>query len=147
MKIVLAGPYPAGTRGRYQKLLSGQEVVQVLTQEEYDAMTDAQCIIVRILKTPEAVIARNPELKAVIRWGAGYDSVDIEAAGRRGVFVAKPPGTNAYGVAELALGMLITLNRTVLGFWANVKAGNWDRGAYGSVSLSLNHKTVGFVGG
>ena len=147
MKVVLAGPYPAGTLERFQKLLPGHEVVQLLTQEEYDAMTDAQCIIVRILKTPEAVIARNPELKAVIRWGAGYDSVDIEAAGRRGVLVANTPGTNAYAVAELALGMMIALNRKVLGYWTNVKAGNWDRGAYGSVSLSLNHKTVGIVGG
>lgn len=147
MKVVLAGPYPAGALERFQKLLPGHEVVQLLTQEEYDAMTDAQCIIVRILKTPEAVIARNPELKAVIRWGAGYDSVDIEAAGRRGVLVANTPGTNAYAVAELALGMMIALNRKVLGYWTNVKAGNWDRGAYGSVSLSLNHKTVGIVGG
>ena len=48
-------------------------------------------------------------------------------------------------MAELALGMMITLNRKVLGYWNNVQQGNWDRGAF--ASLSLNHKTVGIVGG
>ena len=48
-------------------------------------------------------------------------------------------------MAELALGMMITLNRKVLGYWSNVQRGNWDRGAF--TSLSLNHKTVGIVGG
>ena len=101
--------------------------------------------MVRVLKTPESVLANKPSLKAVIRWGAGYDSVDIQAAGRRGIPVLNTPGVNAYTVAELALGMMITLNRKVLGYWSNVQRGNWDRGAF--TSLSLNHKTVGIVGG
>ena len=102
-------------------------------------------MVVRVLKTPESVLANKPSLKAVIRWGAGYDSVDIQAAGRRGIPVLNTPGVNAYTVAELALGMMITLNRKVLGYWSNVQRGNWDRGAF--TSLSLNHKTVGIVGG
>ena len=69
----------------------------------------------------------------------------MQAAGRRGIPVLNTPGVNAYTVAELALGMMITLNRKVLGYWSNVQRGNWDRGAF--TSLSLNHKTVGIVGG
>ena len=147
MKIALAGPYPQGTLERFQQLLPGHEVVPVLTQEEYDAPSDVQCIIVRVLKTPESVLENKPELKAVIRWGAGYDSVDIQAAGRRGILVMNTPGVNAYAVAELALGMMIMLNRKVLGYWHNARQGNWDRGAFAASSLSLNHKTVGIVGG
>ena len=145
MKIALAGPYPAGTLKQFQALLPDQEFFPVETQEAYETLTDVDCIIVRVLKTPEPVLDNKPNLKAVIRWGAGYDSVDIQAAGRRGIPVLNTPGVNAYAVAELALGMMITLNRKVLGYWNNVQQGNWDRGAF--ASLSLNHKTVGIVGG
>ena len=145
MKIALAGPYPAGTLEQFQALLPDQTFFSVESQEDYEALTDVDCIIVRVLKTPEAVLANKPNLKAVIRWGAGYDSVDVQAAGRRGIPVLNTPGVNAYAVAELALGMMITLNRKVLGYWNNVQQGNWDRGAF--ASLSLNHKTVGIVGG
>ena len=141
MKIALAGPYPAKTLERFQELLPAHEILPVATQEEYDALTDVECVIVRVLKTPEAVLANKPNLKAVIRWGAGYDSVDIQAAGKRGILVINTPGVNAYAVAELALGMMIVLNRKALGYWHNVQEGNWDRGAF--TSLSLNHKTVG----
>lgn len=145
MKIALAGPYPAGTLERFQALLPNHTIQPIATQEEYEALTDVECVIVRVLKTPEAVLANKPNLKAVIRWGAGYDSVDIQAAGRRGILVLNTPGVNAYAVAELAVGMMVILNRKVLGFWKNAQLGNWDRGAFSS--LSLNHKTVGIVGG
>ena len=115
MKIALAGPYPAGTLEQFQELLPDQTFFSVESQEDYEALTDVDCIIVRVLKTPEAVLANKPNLKAVIRWGAGYDSVDVQAAGRRGIPVLNTPGVNAYAVAELALGMMITLNRKVLG--------------------------------
>ena len=145
MKIALAGPYPQGTLERFTALLPGHTVLPVATQEEYQSLTDVDCIIVRVLKTPAEVLSNKPNLKAVIRWGAGYDSVDIQAAGRQGVMVINTPGVNAYAVAELALGMMIVLNRKVLGYWKNTQQGNWDRGAF--TSLSLNHKTVGIVGG
>ena len=145
MKIALAGPYPQGTLERFTALLPGHTVLPVATQEEYQSLTDVDCIIVRVLKTPAEVLSNKPNLKAVIRWGAGYDSVDIQAAGKQGVMVINTPGVNAYAVAELALGMMIVLNRKVLGYWKNTQQGNWDRGAF--TSLSLNHKTVGIVGG
>lgn len=145
MKIVLAGPYPEGTLEQFRTLLPEHEVVPVLDQAEYDAMTDAECIIVRILKTPAAVIRNNPRLRAVIRWGAGFDSVDIETAGAQGVPVANTPGVNAYAVAELAVGMMILLKRRIAEYRQSVRQGSWDRGEF--PSYSLNHKTVGVVGG
>ena len=81
MKIALAGPYPVGTLEQFQELLPAQEFFSVATQEEYEARADVDCVVVRVLKTPESVLANKPSLKAVIRWGAGYDSVDIQAAG------------------------------------------------------------------
>ena len=95
MKIILAGPYPAGTEEKFGQLLPGDEIVTVTDQAEYEAMTEGDVIVVRVLKTPASVLAPKKDLKAVIRWGAGYDSVDIEAAGKQGVFVANMPGVNA----------------------------------------------------
>lgn len=91
MKIALAGPYPVGTLEQFQELLPAQEFFSVATQEEYEALADVDCVVVRVLKTPESVLANKPSLKAVIRWGAGYDSVDIQAAGRRGIPVLNTP--------------------------------------------------------
>lgn len=146
-KVVLAGQYPAGTYEKLRAILPQEqfEIETVENQQDYEALTDVEYIIVRILKTPEAVLANKPHLKAVIRWGVGFDSVDIEAAGRRGIQVLNTPGVNAYAVAELALGMMITLNRKVLRYWNGVQQGNWDRGSF--ISLSLNRKTVGILGG
>ena len=147
MKIALAGPYPVGTLEQFQELLPAQEFFSVATQEEYEALADVDCVVVRVLKTPESVLANKPSLKAVIRWGAGYDSVDIQAAGRRGIPVLNTPGCQCLygGRAGPGHDDEITLNRKVLGYWSNVQRGNWDRGAF--TSLSLNHKTVGIVGG
>ena len=147
MRIILAGPYSEGTLEKFQNMLPDHEIIPVLTQEAYDSMNEAECIIVRILKTPEHIITNNPKLKAIIRWGVGYDSVDIEAAGKQGVMVANTPGTNAFAVAELALGMMIMLSRRISLYVESVKKRNWDRSAYASQAVSLNHKTVGIIGG
>lgn len=86
MQIILAGPYPAGTAEKFGQLLPGNEIVTVTDQAEYEAMTEGDVIVVRVLKTPASVLAPKKDLKAVIRWGTGYDSVDIEAAGKTGCF-------------------------------------------------------------
>ena len=147
MKICIAGTYPAGTVEAFARALPKNQfvVTAAATQEAFDAVTDADVVVLRILTMPKESFSRFTNLKMVMRWGAGYDSVDIEEAGKRGVMVCNTPGANAYAVAELALGMMIALNRKVLGYWHNVQAGNWDRSAF--TSLSLNHKTVGIVGG
>ena len=73
-KVVLAGQYPAGTYEKLRAMLPQEqfEIETVENQQDYEALTDVEYIIVRILKTPEAVLANKPHLKAVIRWGAGF---------------------------------------------------------------------------
>ncbi len=146
MKIILAGSYPDGTTEKFIKAFPQDTVVEVKEQEVLDKTTDAECIILRILKAPEKVIVNNKRLKAILRWGAGVDSVDIETAGRNGVLVSNVPGANAYAVAELAVGMMIALGRNLSGYSENVRNGNWDRGAF-TYNASLNNKLVGLIGG
>ena len=148
IKICLAGTYPAGTYESIVEALPADafEVVKAETQEKMEAVTDADVIFMRILKLPKAAFEHFTNLKMVMRWGVGYDSVDIEEAGRRGILVCNTPGANAYAVAELAVGLMIDLGRNIFGYFNNIKNNNWDRNMFPS-NQSLNGKTVGLVGG
>ena len=149
LKVVLAGTYPAHTYEKLRKLLPEDQFdfVAVDKQEEYDAMTDAEVIILRILKAPKEVIDRNPDLKMILRWGAGFDSVDIEAAGAKGILVTNTPGANANAVSELAVTLMLTVYRKILEHTDSLRNGAWSKNTYLNSSFSLFGKLVGIVGG
>ena len=118
MHVVLAGNYPAHTYEKLRALLPETEfdLTAVDTPEAYEAMTDAEIMILRIFKAPREVIERNPRLKMILRWGAGFDSVDIKAAGENGVYVTNTPGANAGAVSELAVLLMLAVGRKFLLF-------------------------------
>ena len=149
LKVVLAGTYPAHTYEKLRKLLPADQFdfVAVDRQEAYDAMTDAEIIILRIFKAPKEVIERNPKLKMILRWGAGFDSVDIEAAGARGILVTNTPGANANAVSELAVTLMLTVYRKILEHTDSLRSGEWSKNTYLNSSFSLYGKLVGIVGG
>ena len=72
-----------------------------------DAVKDADAIIIRSDIIDKEVFDAAPNLKIVVRAGAGYDNVDLEAATAHGVCVMNTPGQNSNAVAELAFGMMI----------------------------------------
>lgn len=75
------------------------------------AVADVDALIVRSDKVTAEVIAAAKNLKIVVRAGAGYDNVDLEAASARGIVVMNTPGQNSNAVAELALAMMIFMAR------------------------------------
>jgi D-3-phosphoglycerate dehydrogenase len=77
-------------------------------QDEFiGAVKDADALIIRSDKVTTEVIAAAPQLKIVVRAGAGYDNVDLNAATAANVIVMNTPGQNSNAVAELALGMMV----------------------------------------
>ena len=76
-------------------------------QQLLDAVVDADAIIIRSDIIDAEVISAAKNLKIVVRAGAGYDNVDLEAATKAGVCVMNTPGQNANAVAELVFGMLL----------------------------------------
>ena len=148
MKVVLAGKYPARTFETLRELLpeSQFELEAVDTPEAYDAMTDAEIMILRIFKAPAEVIERNKNLKMILRWGAGYDSVDIQAAGERGILVTNTPGANAGAVAELAVMLMLAVGRKLLCHHESLRQGEWSKNTFLNSSYSLNNKIVGIIG-
>lgn len=110
------------------------------------AVADVDALIIRSDKVNREVIEAGNKLKIVVRAGAGYDNVDLEAATEKGVVVMNTPGQNSNAVAELALGMMVFLNRK--GF--NPSAGTELRGkkigihAYGAVGRIVGMIAKGF---
>ena len=75
------------------------------------AVADVQALIIRSDKVTAEVLDAAPELKIVVRAGAGFDNVDLEAATAHGVVVMNTPGQNSNAVAELAISMMIFMSR------------------------------------
>jgi len=149
INVTLAGTYPAHTYEKLRALLPEAQftLTAVDTQDAYDRMTDAEIMILRTFKAPEAVIQRNPKLKMILRWGAGFDSVDIEAAGRRGVWVTNTPGANAGAVSELAVMLMLAVGRRLLCHTDDLRRGVWSKNSYINSSFCLSNKLVGVIGG
>ncbi len=80
-------------------------------EELYEAVKDVHALIIRSDKVTREVMGHAPELKIVVRAGAGYDNVDLPAATENNIVVMNTPGQNSNAVAELALGMMVFLAR------------------------------------
>ncbi len=110
------------------------------------AVENANALIIRSDKVTKEVIEAAKSLEIVVRAGAGYDNVDLEAASAKGVVVMNTPGQNSNAVAELALGMMVFLARN--GF--NGSAGTELKGktlgihAYGNVGQYVAKIAKGF---
>lgn len=76
-------------------------------QQLLDAVADADAVIIRSDIIDSDVISAAKKMKIVVRAGAGYDNVDLDAATNAGVCVMNTPGQNANAVAELAFGLVI----------------------------------------
>lgn len=148
--VLLAGPYPAGTLEKLQKAVEGTDISirAVLTEEEFAKENDVDAIILRIIKMPKEVIQRfSPKLKMIMRWGVGYDAVDVQQARVQDIDVCNTPGANAYAVSELAVLLMLAVGRCLLCHSLELRKGVWSREIFTSQSRSLNHKVVGLVGG
>lgn len=82
-------------------------------QEMMAALPEADAMIVRSDKVTPEVIAAAPNLKIIVRAGAGYDNVDLAAATAAGIVVENTPGQNSNAVAELVFGLLIMAVRNM----------------------------------
>ncbi|MBQ3711216.1 MAG: 3-phosphoglycerate dehydrogenase [Bacteroidales bacterium] len=120
MKVLIATqkPFAAVAVEGIKKILTeaGHEVVlfeKYAEQADFvKAVADAEALIIRSDKVTAEVIAAAPKLKIVVRAGAGYDNVDLEAASARKIVVMNTPGQNSNAVAELAVALMIFMART-----------------------------------
>lgn len=88
------------------------------------------------------VIRAAKRLKVIARYGVGVDNVDRQAAREAGIVVTNTPGANSKAVAELTVGLILSLARSIPQASQETKAGGWPR----LNGLSLEGKTVGLYG-
>ena len=84
-------------------------------------------------------------LSLVVRAGAGYNTIDVATASRRGIYVSNCPGKNAIAVAELAFALMLALDRRVPDNVAELRAGTWNKKEY-SNARGLYGRTLGLLG-
>lgn len=151
MKKVLITPRSFRQAGDFTfKLLkeNGFEVVEnttgkTLTEEQMiELCSDADGLLVGIDPVTERVMKNSPKLKAISKYGAGLDNIDLDAAKKLNIKVDRAAGTNAVSVAELAVGLFFTLARNIVPVSMSTKQGGWERFR----GVEITGKTVGIVG-
>lgn len=89
-----------------------------------------EILVVRSTKVLDSHIEKTPSLSLIIRAGAGVNTIAIDTASKKGIFVANCPGKNAIAVAELVMGHIINLDRKICDNHIDFKAGNWNKKKY-----------------
>jgi len=93
-----------------------------------------------------AILGASTRLKLLHKWGVGVDNLDLDAARRLGIKVARTTGSNAVPVAEFTIGLMITCLRSLAHAAAELDAGRWIGGNFARPAYLLSGKTVGLVG-
>ena len=84
-------------------------------------------------------------LALIVRAGAGVNTIDVAGASARGIYVSNCPGKNAVAVAELALGLILALDRRIPDNVAELRAGTWNKKVY-AAAKGLHGRTLGLLG-
>jgi len=105
---------------------------------------DAYALIVRSEEVNAAVMDALPSLKVVIRAGAGYNTIDIKHARRKGIDVMNTPGANANAVAEEVVALMLADARHIVTADASCRRGEWEKTRF--MGREVAGKTVGIVG-
>lgn len=109
------------------------------------AQNTPKILIVRGTKVSSEAIAASESLALIVRAGAGYDSIDVAEASRRGISVANCPGKNAVAVAELAWGLILACDRRVPDQTMDLRQKAWNKKEY-SKAKGLKGRTLGVIG-
>src|SRR5512139_635696 len=114
------------------------------TLVEAIAKTGADVLVVRSTQVTEAMMAAG-NLALIVRAGAGYNTIDVKAASKRGIYVSNCPGKNAIAVAELAFGLILALDRRIPDNVIESQRGKWNKKEY-SKAKGLYGATLGILG-
>jgi D-3-phosphoglycerate dehydrogenase len=146
MKIVIAEPISKAG----MQLLAREKGWQVIDPAQYQLspeahLRDADALIVRsAVYVDAAMLEKAPKVRVIGRAGVGVDNIDVEAATRRGIVVMNTPGANAVAVAELAIGLMISLARHLSRADASTRAGKWEKKTF--QGTELRGKELGILG-
>jgi D-3-phosphoglycerate dehydrogenase len=153
-KILIATekPFAPAAVSQMKKIIDNAGY-QLILLEKYDnkqmlidAINTADAVIIRSDKITEEILADTKQLKIIVRAGAGYDNVDLQAASNKKIVVMNTPGQNSNAVAELVLGMMVLMARNQYNGTAGVELKDKTIGihAYGNVGKNVARIAKGF---
>jgi D-3-phosphoglycerate dehydrogenase len=146
MKIVLAEKVSPAPLAVFQQepgwnVVTPDQIKNGLAAE----LADADALVVRSAVQVDAKLLESaPKLRVIGRAGVGVDNIDIPAATHRGIVVMNTPGANAVAVAELTLGLMVSMARSVSRANATMHGGKWEKKSL--QGSELRGKTLGIVG-
>ncbi len=147
MKVMVVDKFPDAAIARMKELgfdvayhpeLKGDALVEEVKKSE------ARALVVRSTQVTKDMM-HGSHLELVIRAGSGYDTIDVEAASKRGIYVSNCPGRNSTAVAELAFGLLLALDRRLPDNVAELRQKKWNKKEY-SQARGLYGRTLGLIG-
>jgi D-3-phosphoglycerate dehydrogenase len=150
MKIVLAEKVSPATLAVLQqepgwKIVTADEVAKRGPGGLEAELADADALVVRSAVQADAKLLESaPNLRLIGRAGVGVDNIDTAAATHRGIVVMNTPGANAVAVAELVLGSMIAMARSIPRANATMHAGKWEKKTL--QGTELRGKTFGIIG-
>lgn len=132
------GLQAVGCEVSFQPDLKDDALVEAIRTENPDVL------VVRGTKVTEPMLAAG-QIKLVVRAGAGYNTIDVAAASRRGIYVSNCPGKNSIAVAELAFALMLALDRRVADNVIALRQGQWNKKEF-SKARGLFGRKLGLVG-
>lgn len=146
MKILIADNFPES----HQSALTdnNHQITFEPTLDENtlaNAVDDHEVLVVRSTKVNAFTLESGASLKLVIRAGAGTNTIDTPSAAELGIRVCNVPGANAVAVAELALGLIIAIDRKIPANVQDLKNGVWNKKKY-SAACGLYGQKLGILG-
>src|SRR5215217_5301771 len=128
MKVLIADAFEKsgmdGLRAAGCEVISDPDLKDDALREAI-ARTGADVLVVRSTRVTAAMLDAG-RLSLIVRAGAGYNTIDVAAASSRGIYVSNCPGKNAIAVAELAFGLIVSLDRRIPDNVAELRAGRWN---------------------
>ncbi|HZO34219.1 MAG TPA: NAD(P)-dependent oxidoreductase [Gaiellaceae bacterium] len=119
----------------------------IVALAELEPSGGVEALIVANEDVGDAVLDLLPDLRVVANFGVGYDRIDVEACRGRGVVVTNTPGVLDAATADLALALLLAVQRRVVEGDRRIRAGGWRAGwSQGTLALELAGSTLGIVG-
>jgi len=150
MKIVLAEKVSPATLAVLKQepgwdLVTADQIAKLGPGGLEKELGEADGLVVRSAVQVDAKLLESaPKLRVIGRAGVGVDNIDTDAATHRGIVVMNTPGANAVAVAELTLGLMISMARSVPRANSTMHAGKWDKKSL--QGSELRGKTLGIVG-
>jgi D-3-phosphoglycerate dehydrogenase len=127
-----------GCEVSYEPDLKDESLVEAIGKQLPDVL------VVRGTRVTEAMLEAGP-VKLVVRAGAGYNTIDVAAASKRGIYVSNCPGKNSIAVAELAFALILALDRRIADNVITLRAGTWDKKDF-SKARGVYGRTLGLIG-